>query len=185
MSDCDFFRVRLDGTKAPIPYLDLHYVRRDVLHYFDENVGDPIYVLLPRNVYEHDYWKFLSIGFDREWAESARYARLIERGCLALINGITLDILDCASNGLNKTWSERNVTVEEITPYVENYAPTCPTLVDGRRQLLETLSFIDGMSAKDFDKHGELSTFNIAPTAQWFDENIVQDYFRSMAEKWA
>ena len=184
MTDSGFFRLRLDGSTAPIPYLELHFVRRDILLYFDENVGEPINVLMPLNVFKQDYWKFLSINFDQEWAESVRYKRLIERGCLALINGITLEILYEPMTNLEKTWSERKITVTEIIPYVENYVPSCPVLAEGKRSLLETLLFIKRTSPEDIDTNGDITNFDIVPTAKWFDENIVQEYFVSMAKEW-
>lgn len=184
MNDSGFFRVDLSGQKVLLPYLELHLIRRDILLYYDENVGEEFNILMPLNVYKHDYWKFLSIGFDKEWAESVRYKSLIERGCLALINGMTLEMLYEPGSSLEKSWSERKVGVDTILPYVDAYQPSCPSLCEGRRLLIGTLKFIEQFSPSDLDKNGEIAGFDLMTPANWFEENIVQEYFRTMTKEW-
>ncbi len=184
MSDSGFYRIDLDGTKVWLPYLDLHLIRRDILLYYDENVGEAFNVLMPLNVYRHDYWKFLSIGFDKEWAESVRYKTLVERGCLALINGMTLEMLYEPASSVEKTWSEREIGADAILPYIEAYQPSCTILSEGRALLINTLKFIDQFSPSDLDRNGEITGFDLMTAANWFEENIVQEYFRTMAKEW-
>lgn len=180
MSDTDFYRIDLSGKKVWLPYLDLHQIRRDILLYFDENVGEAFNILMPQNIYKHDYWKYLSIGFDNEWAESVRYQTLIERGCLTLINGITLEILDGLAIGLDKTWSERRVSAEMILPYMGAYQPGSPDLNEGKQFLMRTLNFIIQFTSSDLDANGALANFDLGAQAKWFDQNIIQNYYRSM-----
>ncbi|SNZ19457.1 hypothetical protein [Cohaesibacter gelatinilyticus] len=183
MSDSDFYIIDLSGNKVRVSYLDLHLIRRDLLLYFDENVGEPVHVLMPCNVYKQDYWKFLSIGYDKETAESVAYKNLIERGCLAFINGMTLEMLYEPASGI-KTWLEREISADAILPYIEAYQPSSPVLNEGKKFLISTLNFIDQLSPADFDEYGDIADFDLVTQAKWFDENIVREYYRTMAKEW-
>lgn len=184
MSDSNFYRIDLNGDKVWLQYLDAFLIRRDILLYFDENVGDTHNIFMPLHVYKQDYWKFLSIRYDKEWAGAVLHQTLIERGCLALINGITLEMLYEPKVWLDNTWSEREIGADTILPYVEAYQPSSQKLSEGREFLINTLRFIINFSSSDLDQNGEILYSDLLVQAKWFDEHIVQEYFRSMVHEW-
>ncbi len=180
MSDSDFFRVDLDGNKIWLPYLEIHFVRRDILLYFDENVGDPLYILMPNNVYELDYWKYLSIGYDQKWAESERYSSLIESGCLVLVNGIAQEILYEPASNPDKVWRRGEINSATILPYLHAYVPSNELLAEARSRLIQTFTDIDNLTIDSLDRDGQITSFDTVSTPMWFDKNIIQAYFNNI-----
>ncbi|WP_299378963.1 hypothetical protein, partial [uncultured Kiloniella sp.] len=61
MSDSSFYRLSLEGKKVELSYLELHSIRKDILLYFDQNVGEALDPYLPFDVFKQEYWKYLSI----------------------------------------------------------------------------------------------------------------------------
>lgn len=180
MNDEDFFRTEIDGKKVWLPYSEIHAIRKDVLLFFDDNVGEPNNVLFAFKTYNLDYWKYISIDYDDKWAESESYTTLIEEGCLAILHGITLEILDENVNPRIKNWYSRNIHADTIIPYVENYKPKSDKLITAKTILSKNLSFIQNMSANDINEYGELKNYDLYTSAKWFDEQIVQKYFSRM-----
>jgi len=175
-----FHRIELDGSKIAVTFDEIHDLRRDILLYFDENIGETISIFLLPSGFNKPYWKFISIGFTQEWAESTRYQMLIEEGCLALLNGIALDLLDYPILTIPKKWQESNLEI--IFSYIDHYNPKTERLRLAKSYLLETYSFIKDATTNDFDKHGMLLSFNPAEAGRWFDKEIVQAYYQRQIE---
>jgi hypothetical protein len=94
MEQAPFYRTDLNGRKIPVSFNELHPVLRDIVHYFEVNLNEPQNVMVMAEYSKLEYWKYLSIGWtEPEIAESKRYTWLCERGCLALLNGLSLDFL--------------------------------------------------------------------------------------------
>ena len=86
--------MELSGEKVAVEDAELAALRKDILLYFDTNLDEPLCIYIPADQFILPYWKYLSLGFSQEWAESVHYQRLAEEGCLALLNGIALELLD-------------------------------------------------------------------------------------------
>lgn len=183
MSDSSFYRLSLEGKKVELSYLELHSIRKDILLYFDQNVGEALDPYLPFDVFKQEYWKYLSINFDDHFGESVSYKDLIERGILALINGITLDILYQPVASMETAWGEQKISFDEIIPYVEAYRPSCQMLENGKTLVLDALNFIEQLTWNDVDENGDIISFDTSVQAVWFDENIVQEYFRTVVNR--
>ncbi len=178
----DYYRVELDGSKVWLTYDEVHAVRKDILLYYDENAGEPVNVLLAPGQFNLPYWKYLSFGYKQEWAESERYKKLVEEGCLALLNGIALDLLDEPVNVIRKKW--QNATAEEIILYLKQYQPRTDQLQTAKAYLLRSYHFIDSLSNDDLDADGMLKHFDQAAAGRWFDEHIVREYFKHTLTKY-
>ena len=90
-----YYRVALSGERVAVSYAELAALRKDILRYFDDNLGETVSVYLPVAEFTLPYWECLSLGFATpKSSESAHYQRLVEEGCLALLNGIALTLLD-------------------------------------------------------------------------------------------
>ncbi len=176
MIETGFYVIELTGDVRWLTYDEIHKVRKDILLYFDENIGESVSVLMPEKEFNLDYWKYISIGSDDKWAESEGYSKLIEEGCLALLNGIALDILDEPINLIRKEW--RKISIEQIIPYLENYYPKSRKLEIAKSHLQSIYGFIMKMTESDLNEHGMLKDFNLSIIGKWFDQNIVQDYYR-------
>jgi hypothetical protein len=175
-----FYRIELDGNKVVVGFDEIHELRKDILCYFDENIGEIISVFLPFDKFSRPYWKFISIDFDQEWAESIRYKKVVEEGCLALLNGIALDLLDQPITDIPKDWMGTNFNT--IIAYINQYNPNTNRLRLARTCLLETYNFITNVTLNDIDEDGMLIEFNPAESGKWFDKEIVQAYYQWQLE---
>jgi hypothetical protein len=184
MDEAPFYIEEPDGTASPVSFLEAHFVRRDILLYFDENVGEQTEPLIRTDVYRQDYWKFLSINYfpDNQWAESEKYRSLIEKGCLTLLSGIASDLLyePTGTPFISKTWSDRTIHASTILEYVQAYRPSSGLLSDGQKLVIDALKFIEAVTPNDIDEDGCFVNFNNYHMTQWFDENVIQAYFRDM-----
>ena len=158
----------------------MHEVRRDILHYFEENLHEPMNVYIIPEYSKLEYWKYLSVFFTERYAESKRYAWLIERGCLALLNGLALDILNeqlWVGSGL---WEKGKDIAHSSLPYLDAYQPTELILKDGRNMLIASYRYIAAMDEHDLDRDG-YATFAARDQAAWFTRNVVGEYYRKTA----
>jgi hypothetical protein len=89
-----FYRVALSGEQVAVSYAELAALRKDILRYFDDNLGETTSLYMPADEFTLPYWEYLSLNFAQQWAESVHYQRLVEEGCLALLNGIALELVD-------------------------------------------------------------------------------------------
>ena len=55
----DFYRIELNGERVAVSFGEMHEIRKDILLYFDENIGEAIWVLMPDGQFVKPYWKFL------------------------------------------------------------------------------------------------------------------------------
>ncbi len=182
MEKTDFYITDLSGNKRWLTYEEIHKLRKDILLYFDENIGEPISILMPDGEFNLDYWKYISIDFDKEWAESEHYKKLIEEGCLAILNAITLEILEEPINKILKEW--RKVSVDEIIPYIEYYKPKHKKLVIAKNHLLRTFNFIKNLDHSNLDEYSMLKEFDLSISGKWFDLNIIQEYYKWSLNKY-
>lgn len=181
MTDSILFRIDLDGTKVPVKWREMHEVRRDILHYFEENLHEPTNVYVIPEYSKHEYWKYLTVCYEREYAETRRYCWLFERGCLALLNGLSLDILNEQLWPGSNLWDKSKGIAESCLPYLKSYQPKEPLLNEGKQMLIEAMSFISAMSADELDENG-YPKFVTTDQGGWFTKNIIGDYFRATAQ---
>gem|GEM_PF-4305276 len=178
--DSGFYRTELDGSRIAVSFAEIHELRKDILLYFDENIGEIISVFLLPSNFTKAYWKFISIDFTQEWAESTRYQKMIEEGCLALLNGIGLDLLDQPVSTISQNWQETNFN--SILTYINHYSPKSDRLATAKSYLLHTYTFLANVTFSDFDKDGMLVSFNPAEAGRWFDKEIIQAYYKRQIE---
>ena len=174
--DVGFYRTELSGERMLVSFDEIHELRKDILLYFDDNIGEKICVLLPNGKFDKSYWQYISISFEQEWAESVKYKKVVEEGCLALLNGISLELLDQPTSLINKVWLGTNISV--IISYLECYKPSSERLELAKCYLLKTYHFILKSTFNDLDRDGMIIEFNPAEAGEWFDKEIVQEYFR-------
>lgn len=176
MEPSRFYRVELSGEQVGVGDLELAALRKDILLYFDTNLDEPVCIYMPADQFTLPYWKYLSLGISYEMAESVHYQRLAEEGCLALLNGIALDLLDEPIGILTKHW--RQESVENLLQYVEHYQPSSAKLATARTHLIRTLSFILNLTENDLDPLDRcLRTRDHIPGANWISKEIVQAYY--------
>lgn len=173
--DSNYYRVALSGERVAVGYAELAALRKDILRYFDDNLGEPLNIYMPADAYTLPYWHYLSLGFTRASAESWHYQRLVEEGCLALLNGITLELLDGGPVIITKHWGRE--PVETLLRYAAHYRPASARLARARDHVVRTLSFIRDLSERDINGYGELRAADYVPGAKWFDEEIVRAYY--------
>ena len=53
-------------------------------------------------------------------------------------------------------------------------------LENGKTLVLDALNFIKQLTWNDVDENGDIISFDTSVQAIWFDENIVQEYFRTV-----
>lgn len=176
MSETDYYILQLDGSKRWLDYTELHKIRKDILLYFDDNLGEIDSVLMPLGEFELPYWEFISINFDKEWAESQHYKKLIEEGCLALLNGISLEILYEPVSRIHKNWQQ--TPAQEILSYIQVYQANNERLNTAKNHLIQTYKFIETLTDKDIDQDGLFKEFDTRIAGKWFSENIVQAYYK-------
>lgn len=175
------FRIDLEGTKVPVTWREMHEVRRDILHYLEENLHEPMNVYVIPEYSKHEYWKYLNVSFEREYAESRRYCWLFERGCLAVLNGLCLDTLNEQLWSGSGLWDKGKSTTKSSLPYLKAYQPTEPLLDVGKHMLIDAMNFIADMSADELDGDG-YPKFTAADQGAWFTKNIVGEYYRATAQ---
>jgi hypothetical protein len=169
-----YYRVELSGERVAVSYVELAALRKDILRYFDDNLGEPVNIYMPVDEFTSPYWKYLSLGCTEPLDESMHYQRLVEEGCLALLNGITLELLDEPIT-ITRHWGPE--PVETLLRYAEHYQPSSARLAPARDHVVRTLAFIRDLSERDFDQYGLLATADHLPGAKWFAEEIVRAYF--------
>jgi hypothetical protein len=174
--DSPFYRVELSGERVGVEYAEVHALRKDILLYFDENVAEATSILLAEGQYQLPYWQYLSLSFEEEWAESAHYQRLVEEGCLALVNGIALDLLDQPLGRLDNEWP--GGSVPRVLLYLGQYRPTSPKGATAKAHLVRTFSFIESLSPADIDENGMLIHFDPSLAGRWFNQELVRSYFQ-------
>jgi hypothetical protein len=175
-------RTDLEDRNIAVSFEELHPVLRDIVHYFEVNLNEPQNILILNKYSRLEYWKYLSISWKPpENAESARYAWLCERGCLALLNGMSLDFLTDQLVGDSDFWLQRKAMAHSALPYLKHYEPSDELLIQGREFLIKVFEFIEKMTPQDLDDEGMLG-FDARPQGPWFTRNIVGDYFRSTAQ---
>jgi hypothetical protein len=169
-----YYRVELSGERVAVSYAELAALRKDILRYFDDNLGEPFNIYMPADEFTLPYWKYLSLGFTRPSSESVHYQRLVEEGCLALLNGITLELLDDPIVITNHWGPE---PVETLLRYAVHYRPSSAKLAPARDHVVRTLGLILNLSERDIDPYGLLRTADHQPGAKWIAEEIVRAYF--------
>lgn len=183
LMDQPFFRISLDGRKMPVGFSELHSILKDVVYYFELNLNEPQNVLILAEYSKLEYWKYLSVSWNSpEWAESKRYTWLCERGCLAVLNGLSLDFLGEQQFDGSDEWRQMKAIAQESLPYLKKYRPSEDRLEPGRDYLLEAFGFITEMSSNHLDEDGYANCRPLVEQGAWFTRNIVGDYFRSTAK---
>ena len=181
MEQAPFFRTDLDGRKIPVSFEEINPIIRDIVLYFEVNLNEPLNVLLVPECHKVAYWKYLSISWDApEFSESKRYAWLCQRGCLALLNGLSIDFLDDQMVVGSVVWDKAKSLAHDSLPYLKQYEPSDEVLEAGREFLINTFKFIAEMSAQDLDEDG-MPNIYLNSQGSWFTKNVVGDYFRSTA----
>ena len=181
MEQAPFYRTDLHGRKIPVSYAELHPILRDIVHYFEVNLYEPQNVLLLDEYSKLEYWKYLSISWNvPESAESKRYAWLCERGCLALLNGLSLDFLTQQQSVGSHDWQKIKALAPETLQFLKLYQPSDSGIEAGREFLLASYTFIVEVSSEDVDEDGNLG-FPTQAQGAWFTRNIVGEYYRSTA----
>ncbi|MCC2545506.1 hypothetical protein LJY25_03550 [Hymenobacter sp. BT175] len=176
MEPSSFFRVELNDEQVAVEDDELAALRKDILLYFDTNLDEPVSIYMPADQFTLPYWKYLSLGFSQQWAESVHYQRLVEEGCLALLNGIALDLLDEPIGIITKHWRQEPVVT--LLQYVEHYQPSSAKLATARTHLIRTLSFILNLTESDLDPIDRcLRTGDHIPGAKWITEEIIRAYY--------
>ena len=56
-------------------------------------------------------------------------------------------------------------------------------LENGKTLVLDALNFIKQLTWNDVDENGDIISFDTSVQAIWFDENIVQEYFRTVVNR--
>jgi hypothetical protein len=182
MDQQPFYRTDLDGQKIPVSFSELHPILRDVVHYFEINLSEPQNVLILGEYSKLEYWKYLSISWTSpEVAESKRYTWLCERGCLAMLNGLSLDFLTEQQVVGSELWQHAKALAFESLPYLRLFQPADSGLEEGRDFLIASLTFIAEMSSRDLDEHS-IPMFATQAQGAWFTRSVVGDYFRSTAK---
>jgi hypothetical protein len=182
MDQQPFYRTGLDGQKIPVSFSELHPILRDVVHYFEINLNERQNVLILAEYSKLEYWKYLSISWTSpEVAESKRYTWLCERGCLGLLNGLSLDFLTVQQVVGSEQWRHAKALARESLPYLRSFQPTDAGLEEGRDFLIDSFTFITELSQKDLDDDGT-PMFATQAQSAWFTRSVVGDYFRSTAE---
>ncbi|WP_108816577.1 hypothetical protein [Loktanella sp. Alg231-35] len=174
------FRTDLTGQVLPIDWREMHEVRRDILHYYEENLHEPVNVYVIPEYAKLEYWKYLSVFFTERYAECKRYVWLFERGCLALLNGLALDFLNEQLWEDSGLWKKGKDIANASLPYLEAYRPKEPILEDGRELLIGSFRFIAAMDANDLDRDG-YPKFAVRDQGAWFTRHIIGDYYRTTA----
>jgi hypothetical protein len=180
MEKSEFYIKDLSGQKIWLFYDEINSVRKDILLFFDENNIEPVNLYLPSGQFPNEYWKYLTFNFDKKYAESEQYKRLIVDGSLAVLNGICADILDEPISSIVKTWNEISIE-KEILPYLHNYVPETDKLKIAKEKLVYNFEFICKLTANDLDENGCLKTDFMTQSSKWFNENIIKDYYRRNA----
>jgi hypothetical protein len=176
METSTFYRVELKGEQVAVEDVELAALRKDILLYFDTNLDEPVCIYMPADQFTLPYWRYLSLGISSEMAESIHYQRLVEEGCLALLNGIALDLLDEPIGIITKHW--RQEPVETLLQYVEHYRPSSAKLTTARTHLIRTLTFILNLTEGDLNPMDRcLRTADHIPGAKWITEEIIQAYY--------
>ncbi|HEX8326033.1 MAG TPA: hypothetical protein VF629_00740 [Hymenobacter sp.] len=171
-----FYRVELNGEQVAVGDVELAALRKDILLYFDTNLDEPVCTYMPADQFTLPYWRYLSLGFSQEWAESVHYQRLVEESCVALLNGIALELLDEPLGLIRKHW--RQESLETLLQYVEHYRPSSAKLAPARGHLVRTLTFILNLTESDLDPQDRcLRNRDHLPGANWIAEEIVRAYY--------
>ena len=56
-----YYRVALSGERVAVSYAELAALRKDILRYFDDNLGETVSVYLPVAEFTLPYWEYLSL----------------------------------------------------------------------------------------------------------------------------
>jgi hypothetical protein len=176
METSRFYRVELNGEQVAVGDVELAALRKDILLYFDTNLDEPVCTYMPADQFALPYWKYLSLGISYEMAESVHYQRLVEEGCLALLNGIALELLDEPLGLIIKHW--RQESVEILLQYVKHYQPSSTKLATARGHLVRTLTFILNLTESDLNPLDRcLRNRDHIPGAKWVAQEIVRAYY--------
>ena len=173
--DSPFYRIELNGERVGVEFAEIHALRKDILLYFDDNLEEDIFVLLPQGQFQLAYWQYLSVSFEHQWAESVHYQKVVEEGCLALLNGIALELLDQPITRLRNEWP--GISVPQVLAYLHQYQPSSPRLATAKAHLVRTYSFINALAPEDVDADGLLTHFNPGLAGGWFKQEIIHAYF--------
>lgn len=175
-----FYRIDLKGERILLSDNEIYDIRKDILTYYDVNAGEPINTYMPYNQFELKYWEYISIGSDNKFTESEDYTNFIEEGCLALLNGIAFELLYEPVGNIEKEWNGTDVSI--IIQYLESYAPSDKKLATAKRYLIDCFYFILNMTYENLDEDAYIKDFDFYYIGEWFDENIVQNYYFTKSE---
>nr|MDJ0614154.1 hypothetical protein [Rhizobiaceae bacterium] len=103
------------------------------------------------------------------------------RGCLALLNGLSLGFLTEQQLAKSEDWQRAKALARECLPYLRLFQPADRGLEEGRDLLIASFTFIAAMSSNDVDEHS-IPIFDTRAQGAWFMTNVVGDYFRSTAK---
>jgi hypothetical protein len=165
---------RLNGEKIEVDYEDIEPLRKEILYYFDQNMGDIVNAYVPTSDYKHKYWEFLNFeGTSYSYDDEESF--FIE-GCILILNGMICEYLDIEGGNQNVFL---DIKLEKIIEYVRIFNPKSD---DQQKMKVITLLGLDlaiSITQEIIDmniSYDNLKLDDYFMGAKWIDQIVIQGY---------
>jgi hypothetical protein len=115
--DCIFVKT-LEGVEREIDWPELNNLKKDILWFFDENLGDPVNSFVPDYSFTLPYWEYLNIDGGEFFYKEER--DFLKEGCLTIINGMICEYVHIPG-GSRKVFHDTKI--EEINQHIGIFIP--------------------------------------------------------------
>ena len=165
---------KLNNEKIELGFSEVEPLRKEILYYFDQNMGDIINAYVPDSDFKHKYWEFLN--FEGEKHSYKGEECFFIDGCLLIINAMICEYLDTIG-GNQKVFGE--IKIQEIIEYVHNFEPVENYQAKIKNITLNGLEITESITEEIIDntsefQHPDLSSYY--ENVKWIDRKVIKDY---------
>ena len=170
------FIEKLRGERIELDFADIEPLRKEILYYFDQNMGDIINAYVPNSDYKHKYWEYLNFHGEKHSYEEEE--NFFIDGCLLIINAMICEYLDIIG-GNQKVFG--NTKLEEVYKYILNFEPKDNYQDKIKSTTLKGLEIAESITDKIINTNSEFkhpNLFSYYEEVKWIDEKIIGDYLK-------
>lgn len=164
---------KLDGEKREVDFPELFSLKKDILLFFDDAIGEGSLCnsYLPKYAYDKPYWEYLLLDGDEYFYEDEKFFYLA--GCLCLIIAMSHEYLDYAS-GDREIFGVHSLT--DIEKYIQRLNSENAVIVELSNLALLGLRLVnEAVLNSDEYEHPELN--QLYEGGRWVHDSVILEYY--------
>ncbi|WP_291727603.1 hypothetical protein [Bernardetia sp.] len=176
------FATKLSGEQVELDYKHIEPLRKEILYYFDQNIGDIKNAYVPESDYTYNYWEYLNIEGTDLYKQDENF--FID-GCLLITNAMVCEYINIPS-GNQQVF--KTTTLQEITDYVSAFKPKEDYQHEAKIITLTGLKIAKSISDKldileDISETQNPRLLSFYEGAKWLDEKVIGGYLSERVKR--